>query len=180
MSYFKLLPVLLAASSTVAVSNRADAQTRAVPRGGSPVVGQAVPRPAPAPRSGPAVGGPRFVATYRPYYRSNFTFGFYGGYPFRYYPYGYVPYGYYGYPSGYVVPAPTVAYGSLRIQGAPADAQVFADGYYAGVVGDFDGAYQHLNLPPGSHHVEIRIAGSAPIEFDVRTEPGQTITYHAN
>ncbi len=165
MSYFKLLPVLFAASSMIAVSNRADAQTRAVPRGGSATVGRAVARPAaPVARPGPFVGGQRFAAPYRPYYRSAFSFGFYAGYPFGYYPYApyaYVPYGYYGYPAGYVVPAPTASYGSLRIQGAPGDAQVFADGYYAGIVDDFDGAYQHLNLQPGSHHIEIRVSGSA-------------------
>jgi len=125
----------------------------------------------------PRVGG---FAPYRPYYRSTFTFGFYGGYPFRYYPYPYAGYGYYGYPPAYVVAAPAVAYGNLRIQGAPPDAQVFADGYYVGIVDDFDGAYQRLNLPAGPHHIEIRVAGSAPIEFDVRMEPGQTITYRAN
>ncbi len=184
MSYFKLLPVLLAVSSVVAVSNRVDAQTRAVPRGGSAVVGRAVPRPAPAPRSGPVVVAPRIggfgFAPYRPYYRSSFSFGFYAGYPFGYYPYPYAGYGYYGYSPAYVVPVPTVAYGSLRIQGAPSDAQVFADGYYVGIVDDFNGVTQHLNLPAGPHHIEIRVSGPAPIEFDVRMEPGQTITYHVN
>jgi len=183
MSHLKLLPVLLAASSIVTASNWADAQTRAVPRGGSAVVGQAVPRAAaPAPRSGPVVIAPRFggFAPYRPYYRSTFSFGFYAGYPFGYYPYPYGPFGYYGYPSAYVVGVPTTPYGSLRIQGAPADAQVFADGYYAGIVDDFDGAYQRLNLTAGPHHIEIRATGSDPVEFDVRMNPGQTITYHVN
>ena len=190
MSHLKLLPVLLAASSVIAVSE-ANAQTRAVPRGGSVVVGQAVPRPAPAPgpRPGPAGVAPRLGggAPYRPYYgyrpayRSGFSLGIYAGYPLGYYPYGYYPYGFYGYAprAGYVVPAPAPAYGSLRIQGAPPEAQVFADGYYVGTVDDFDGAYQRLNLPAGPHRIEIRVSGAAPIEFDVRTEPGQTITYRA-
>ncbi|OFV93198.1 MAG: hypothetical protein A3G76_05915 [Acidobacteria bacterium RIFCSPLOWO2_12_FULL_65_11] len=191
MSYGKLLPILIVASSVVSVSDRAEAQTRAVPRGGSVVVGQAVPRPAPGPRSGPGVVAPRIggFAPYRPYYgyrpyypyRSGLRIGIYAGYPFGYYPYPYASYGFYGYapPAGYVVPVPTAAYGSLRIQGASPDAQVFADGYYVGTVDDFDGAYQRLNLPAGPHHIEIRVPGSAPIEFDVRTEPGQTITYRA-
>ncbi|MGB7218863.1 MAG: hypothetical protein WBD07_08645 [Vicinamibacterales bacterium] len=183
MSHLKLLPVLLAASSVIAASETS-AQTRAVPRGGSPVVGQAVPRPAPGPRPGPIAVAPRpggFAPYrpyygYRPYYRPGPSVGFYAGYPF-----GYYPYGYYGYaPSAaYVVPVPAPAYGGLRIQGAPPDAQVFADGYYVGTVDDFDGAYQRLNLPAGPHRIEIRVSGSAPIEFDVRTEPGQTITYRA-
>jgi hypothetical protein len=103
----------------------------------------------------------------------------FAGYPLGYYPYPYsYPYGYYA--PTYVAPAaPPVAYGSLRIQGAPLDAQVFANGYYVGIVDDFDGAYQRLNLEAGPHRIEIRVPGVAPIEFDVRLGPGQTITYHA-
>ena len=55
----------------------------------------------------------------------------------------------------YVVPR-GAAYGGVRIQGAPRDAQVFVDGTYAGVVDDFDGTFQHLDLEPGSHAIEIR------------------------
>jgi hypothetical protein len=194
MTTSKLLPVLLAASSVVTLASPLNAQTRAVPRGGSVVVGQAVPRPAPGPRGGggPVVAGPRGGAyvPYRPYYRpyysrpyypvrSGFSFSVFAGYPLGYYPY---PYGYYPYAptATYVVPAvPANPHGSLRIQGAPPDAQVFADGYYVGTVDDFDGAYQRLSLAAGPHRIEIRIPGVAPIEFDVRLEPGQTITYRA-
>jgi hypothetical protein len=48
-----------------------------------------------------------------------------------------------------------------------------------GVVDDFDGAFQHMNLEAGAHKIEIRLAGQAPIEFDVNVLPGQTITFHA-
>jgi hypothetical protein len=153
-------------------------------------VGRAVPR------SGPPVGVAR---PYRPYYypyRRGLSLGFYAGYPYSYYPYSYYPYRYYpygnypyrygygyyvpyGYPTGYVTAVPGVAYGGVRIQGAPGDAQVFADGYYVGVVDDFDGVFQQLSLPPGPHRIEIREAGNPPLVFDVRIEPGQTITYRA-
>lgn len=143
---------------------------------------------------------PRYVAPYRRYsypspYRSGFSLGFYGGYPYSYYPYPYASYGYYGgYYGGYPSYGPPVyggayiagatgaysAYGSVRIEGAPRDAQVFADGYYVGVVDNFDGTFQHLNLTAGPHRVEIRVQGQPPIAFDVRVEPGQTITYRAN
>ena len=73
-----------------------------------------------------------------------------------------------------------MAYGSLRIVDAPRDAQVFVDGYYAGVVDDYDGVFQHLNLEVGSHHIEIEADGYPLIEFDVRIQPGQSITYRAN
>ncbi len=50
------------------------------------------------------------------------------------------------------------------------------------VVDDYDGVFQHLNLEAGAHHIEIEIdeQGYPPIAFDVRVEPGQTITYRAN
>jgi len=130
--------------------------------------------------------------------------GYYGGTPYAYrsyaIPYGYRPhgyrpgwsfnryfgrpYGYYGYggeqPYGYYAIAPGFVYGSVRIVDAPPDAQVFVDGYYAGVVDDYDGVFQHLNLVPGSHRIEIQVAGYPPIGFDVFVQPGQTITYRAN
>ena len=71
------------------------------------------------------------------------------------------------------------AYGGVRIQGAPHQAQVFVDGYYVGVVDDFDGAFQQLNLEAGAHELEIRIPGRAPSSYDVNVQPGQTMTIHA-
>ena len=100
---------------------------------------------------------------------SGYSYGY--GYP----AYGY-PYGYAAPPAGYV----GAAYGGVRIQGAPRDAQVFADGSYVGIVDDFDGTLQHLNLPAGAHEIEIRIQGRPPIGVDVNVRPGQTTTYHAN
>jgi PEGA domain len=112
------------------------------------------------------------------------------GYPYRYrhaYPYPYsssvYPYGAYNYalpPPAYVSAAPGYAYGGVRIQDAPLDAQVFVDGYYVGVVDDFDGSFQHLNLTAGPHNIEIRAAGYQPITFDVNVQPGRTITYRAH
>jgi hypothetical protein len=125
----------------------------------------------------------------------------YRAYPRRSYvvPYGYRPYGYrpgwnmslyFGRPYvggyytdrsyGYYSLAPGFAYGSLRIVDAPHDARVYVDGYYAGVVDEYDGVFQHLNLEPGAHHIEIEFdPGAEPIAFDVRIEPGQTVTFHA-
>lgn len=172
---------------------------RAVPRGAVPGARVYAPR----------IVSPRIIGAvpYRPYYypyRPGLTVGFYSGYgygyPYRYgaaygYPYygsayGYpyygssygYPYGGYGYalpPAGYVTAQPGYAYGGVRIEGAPQDAQVFADGYYVGVVDDFDGAFQHLNLQAGPHRLEIRDPRFPPIAFDVNVQPGQTITYRA-
>lgn len=109
---------------------------------------------------------------YRPYgYRPGWSASLYFGRPYRGYRYG-SPYGYYSL-------VPGGSYGAVRIVDAPRDAQVLVDGYYAGVVDDYDGVFQHLNLEAGVHRIEIEAPGWPPIEFDVRIIPGETITYHA-
>ena len=192
----KLLSVSVLAFSLLVVSARADAQARrGAPRTSAPSSGQAVPRTGPS-RAVPGPGAPRGVLPSRSYYYPNrgyypygLSLGFYAGYPYGY-PYGYYgnPYAYgaygyrygYGYPEGYVGVAGGSAYGAVRIQGAPRDARVYADGYYVGIVDDFDGTFQRLDLVPGTHRIEIRAAGAPPTSIDIRVEPGQTITYHAN
>ena len=196
------------AVSTVDASaqSRARPDGRA-PGGRAPggTIGRAVPRPGGV---RPTRIYPRVVGRvpYRPYYYPyrpyrpgiSIGFGFYGGYGYGYpyyygSPYAYPAYGYgYAYPGyGYPPPPPAtpgynvsaapgaVAYGGLKIQGVAREAQVFVDGYYAGIVDDFDGVAQHLNLEAGAHQIEIRLQGRQPIAFDVNIQPGQTITYHA-
>ena len=160
-------------------------------RGSAPARGGAVVR-----GGGGAVAGSGrvFVSpgfrSYRPYYYPGFSFGLYYGYPYYspyYYPYGY--YGLYGYPyggyggypyyGGYVSNDEARGLGGVRIKDAPEHAQVFADGYYAGTVDDFDGTFQHLDLTAGAHHIEIRQQGLPPLQVDVNIVPGETITYHA-
>jgi hypothetical protein len=117
------------------------------------------------------------VVPYRPYYytyRPGFSFNFAYGSPYYYSPYAYpTP------PAGYISPIPGRAYGGVRIEDAPQDGQVFADGYYMGVVDDFDNPFQHMNLEAGPHKIEIRAPGFEPVAFDVNVVPGETITYHA-
>jgi hypothetical protein len=118
---------------------------------------------------------------YRPYgYRPGWNLNLYFGRPYS--AYGYPGYGYPSADYGYYALAPGRPYGAVRIVDAPPDAQVFVDGYYAGVVDDYDSVFQHLNLEAGAHHIEIETdeQGYPPIAFDVRVEPGQTITYRAN
>jgi hypothetical protein len=201
MNYSRLTVCCLASAVCLtAFASDASAQRRGGHSGGGRVVGRAAPRP--------FIGGggrtivvaprryitPRFfgVVPYRPYYygyRPGLTVGFYTGfgypygYPYRYgYSYPYYPYAGYGYPlppPAYVSAVPGYAYGGVRIQDAPSDAQVIVDGYYMGVVDDFDGPFQHLNLTAGPHQIEIRAPGYQPIAFDVNVQPGRTITYRA-
>jgi PEGA domain len=208
MNYPRFIVISLASAVCLtAFASDASAQRRGGHSGGGRVAGRVAPRPfiggggrtvvvAPRRYITPRVFG---IAPYRPYYygyRPGVTIGFYAGvgypygYPYRYgygygygYPYPYYsPYGGYGYalpPPAYVSAVPGYAYGGVRIQDAPPDAQVFVDGYYMGVVDDFDGPFQHLNLTAGPHQIEVRAGGYQPIAFNVNVQPGRTITYRA-
>jgi hypothetical protein len=112
--------------------------------------------------------------------------GYYGGF----YPWGYGGYGFGGYYGGYYDPWFYGGYGyprvssdysaALRLKVKPRNAMVYVDGYYAGIVDDYDGVFQRLRVEPGEHRIEIRADGYEPIEVDVRSEPNRTITYRAS
>ena len=167
------------------------------PRSGQPV-GTAVQRPvAPAALIPPAA---LVVTPSRiwPYYGTAFGLGglglyglyddpFWGGY-------SYGSQNAYGYQSAYAY-GPTAAYpgsliygdapylpadgptGGLRMKIEPKDAQVYVDGLYAGIVYDFNGHFQHLNLSVGSHHIEVRAPGHQPLAFDVIIQAHHTTVY---
>ena len=97
--------------------------------------------------------------------------GFYGR---GFYGRGFGGYGpYYG-ANGYVNS------GAVRIEVKPKDARdemvVYVDEAQAGVVDDFDGAFQRLYLPPGKHQIEIRLDGYQPLRLAVFVAVGNT--YH--
>jgi hypothetical protein len=94
---------------------------------------------------------------------------YYGGHYNGYHP------GYYGYsPTPWQVTRDD--FGGVRLRMRPRDAQVFVDGYYAGLVDDFDGTFQSLRLAAGGHKIEIRMPGFEDLELDVHVQPGRTIT----
>jgi hypothetical protein len=135
---------------------------------------------------------------YPGYYYQGYGFWPYG--PYGYSSWGYWPYGYgmyglglgylfydplsypfwaygYGYGGGYGGADAPKTEGSIKLKVKPADAQVFVDGAYVGRVNDFDGVFQHLDLEPGAHRIEIKADGYQPLTFEVRSLPGRTITY---
>ena len=67
--------------------------------------------------------------------------------------------------------------GGVRLKVEPKDAEVYVDGYYAGVVDDFDGIWQQLRLDDGGHRIEVRKPGMETLTFEVMIQPGRTITY---
>jgi hypothetical protein len=135
-------------------------------RQGRPVTGRAVPRTA-APRT------PVIVHTYPVY--SPFAFGSrygYGSFGLGYFYYD----PWWGHPGyGYVARAHDT--GRLRLRVAPKHAEVLVNGYYVGVVDDFNGLFQRLTLDSGPHRIEIRADGYEPLAFEVLIVRGQTITY---
>ena len=47
----------------------------------------------------------------------------------------------------------------LRLEVKPKDAQVYVDGYYAGIVDDYDGVFQRLHVRPGRHELALYMPG---------------------
>ena len=70
--------------------------------------------------------------------------------------------------------------GSLRLKIKPRDAQVFVDGYYVGIVDDFDGVFQRVHLPSGPHRIEVRAPGYETLTFDVQIRFDETTKFEGD
>jgi hypothetical protein len=131
--------------------------------------------PAP-PRPNPPL--PPYYGSYWPWGFGGLGFGFgsyYGGYYSALYDPWYGGYGYGGYGGGYPASSYTTGFeGSLRLKIKPRDAQVFVDGYYVGVVDEFDGVFQRLHIEAGPHRIEVSAPGFEPLTFDVRVRFDET------
>jgi hypothetical protein len=126
------------------------------------------------------VGRPRFGVVrprFEHHYGPSFSVFFGAGSGYRYGApyygrvYGYVPAPVYGAP---------IYYGDVRLRVRPREAQVFVDGYYAGIVDDFDGVFQRLTLTVGPHDIEIEGPGLEPQVFHVMVDPARTIDVRAD
>jgi hypothetical protein len=93
-----------------------------------------------------------------------------------YRPYVYDPwYPYYWYPAPYYYGGRYYSDSSaLRLQVTPRQTEVFVDGYYAGVVDDFDGTFQRLNLEPGEHELQLFSPGYRSISQRIYLQPRST------
>ena len=117
----------------------------------------------------------------------------YYGYPYYGYGYGYPYYGYpatvLGFSCGYGYPVLSgvrrYRYGSMRIRragscggvrrrahpGRAAERGGVVDGAYVGIVDDFDGTFQHLDLEPARTRSKSAPAGQ-PLTYDVNVHAG--------
>ncbi len=64
----------------------------------------------------------------------------------------------------------------IRIVSAPREAAVYVDGFYAGIVDDFDGIFQRLPVTPGRHDVTLYLPGYWTVSEYVYVGPGTTLT----
>jgi hypothetical protein len=63
---------------------------------------------------------------------------------------------------------------TARLLVTPHDTEVYVDGYLAGIVDDFDGVLQGLQLPPGSHSIELYREGHRAVRQEIYLSPGAT------
>jgi hypothetical protein len=123
-------------------------------RRGPPAAGRAEPRP-PVRRGAVVFIGGYF---YDPF------FGPYPWWPRPAYPYAYWPM----YDNRAV----------LRVLATPENAAVYVDGFYAGIVDDFNGYFQGLPLPPGGHEIVLYLEGYRTIHRRMYLSPGSTFKLH--
>jgi hypothetical protein len=180
------------------------------PRGDRPQTGTATDRVGPPPNDNHGYYGGRYDdpyayyggGYYSPYYSCGYAFygcGYGAGYGYSYYPFAFgMGYGLYsgfgwnpyvgdpmepyyagsgGYSSGVYN---TREQGNLKLKVKPRNAKVYVDGYFVGLVDQFDGAFQKLPLNGGRHKVEVRADGFETAEFDVLITPDQTVTFQGD
>ena len=80
------------------------------------------------------------------------------------------PYAGYGaYPIGGSLP------GDVRVLATPKQAEVYVDGFYAGVVDDFDGTFQRLHVTPGGHAITLHLEGYRTVTRNIWVTPDDTL-----
>ena len=156
---FRYLGCLSVAAALVLAAGGASAQERGRER-------QRERRVSPPPRSA--------HAPYRPRARGQFVFV--GGFFYDPYfgPYPWWAGGVYRHPYYPVYERRAI----VRLQVTPRDAAVYVDGFYAGIVDDFDGVFQGLPLTPGGHTIEIYREGYRTERQSLYLSPNSTMKLH--
>jgi len=79
-------------------------------------------------------------------------------------------------PQGSISPSqPNTGGMSFEIQ--PSNAQVYVDGRYVGIVGQFSPTSQPLGLTAGRHHIQITAPGYRTMDFDADIVAGEVVPY---
>jgi hypothetical protein len=170
----------------------------AMPRGGhspspgAPVVGRGVPRGSVSHPIHPGGGHggyyPGYV--YPPYYGGIGIGWGWGGYWGGYYGWGYWGPGWWG--PGYATSmwwpgwgwwgAPAMYYppywgvvSDAKFLVTPRNTEVYIDGALAGIVDQYDGAFQSLTLAPGTHQITFYLEGHKRRDTNVYVAPGSTL-----
>jgi len=99
--------------------------------------------------------------------------------PWGYDPYGNVPYSSSGYSSSVRDTEPKRT-GSIRLKSNQNKAKVYIDGALVGVVDEFDGLSDHLELEGGPHQLELRADGYETYAGVLVVEAGKTLTERVN
>jgi len=94
----------------------------------------------------PRFWGPYYGPFWGPYYHS------YGVYPF-------------------LAVHPTA---DVRVEAVPKQAEVFIDGYYAGVASDFGGTFKRLHTTPGGHAITLFLPGYRTVTESIYVRPDST------
>lgn len=101
-------------------------------------------------------------------------------------PWGYTPYydPYYGGGGGGggsdSEPKERSTTGSIRLRANVSTGQVYIDGALYGIVDEFDGLSNHLELDGGRHMLEIRADGYQSYSKEIVVEAGRTLTHRAS
>ena len=102
----------------------------------------------------------RIVITGGFVYRPFFSDPFWGPYPY---------FGYGAYPIG-ARPA-----GDVRVLASPKQAEVYLDGFCAGVVDDFNGILQRLHTTAGGHTITLYLEGYRTVTQNIYVTPDSTV-----
>lgn len=99
-----------------------------------------------------------------------FTYGPYWPAFGQWYPYPYP------YPPAYYRRGDTA---EARLEISPRNAQVYLDGYYMGVVNNFDGTFQRLEVPSGDHELVVYLKGYRSYRQRTFFRPGRDYRFKA-